>query len=102
MREPSGQIMTTRTRRTRQRTTRTDRNRDLCYRETKSRQFGNLHERMRYAIELLAQHPDLEGSELANALYDLETEVSFHVPATPPYGRRTIPAVETLPTRKDQ
>jgi hypothetical protein len=59
------------------------------YLGTPARQLGNLHERMRYVMELLREHTESVPHELANAIYDLETEVSYHTPAKPAYGRRS-------------
>lgn len=59
------------------------------YEETKPKQFGNLHERMRFAMELMLRHNDVIPAALWHAMYDLETEVKMHEPAMPPFGRRT-------------
>ena len=62
--------------------------------------LGNLHERMR-AVRTLAQKywetlSNDEGrrdyNNLYQAIWDLETEVSFYEAANPPYGRRETPA----------
>jgi uncharacterized membrane protein len=54
--------------------------------------LGNLHERMR-AVRTMMQMYREAGTPIPNdleqAIWDLETEVSFHVPAKPPYGKRT-------------
>ena len=54
-------------------------------------QFGNLHERMKYLVAALHAHEGgpREGT-LWQAVYDLETEVKYHKPANPPYGRRAV------------
>lgn len=59
------------------------------YDKTKPKQFGNLHERMRYAMELMQKHANDVPSDLWHAMLDLETEVKMHEPAMPPFGRRT-------------
>lgn len=58
------------------------------YLDAKPKQFGNLHERMKLVMELLKDDRDSISTELETALHDLETEVSYHKPAKPPYGRR--------------
>lgn len=61
------------------------------YDEAKPDQFGNLHERMKYVMELLKQHdPNSIGNNLWHAIYDLETEVKHTPPANPPFGRRSV------------
>ena len=54
--------------------------------------LGDLHERMR-CVRSLMQKCRADGAPLPNdleqAIWDLETEVSFYVPAKPPYGKRT-------------
>ena len=59
------------------------------YEAAEAKQFGNLHQRMKYLIAAAqkAGHHNL-GNEVWHAIWDLETEVSHHVPAEPPYGRR--------------
>lgn len=61
------------------------------YRNCKPKQFGNLHERMQYVMKLLNRGHTASSIEndLWHALFDLETEVSYHEPQKPPYGRRT-------------
>jgi len=65
-----------------------DREARAMYLAAKPKQFGNLHERMKYALELMRSDYDAVPSRLWHALCDLETEVKFHVPANPPFGRR--------------
>lgn len=60
------------------------------YMKKKPKQFGDLHERMRYAMELMLRHNDVIPSALWHAMYDLEIEVSYYTPVKPPYGRRTM------------
>lgn len=67
------------------------------YATAKPKQFGNLHERMQYVMKLLREKrtsPIIDdlffGDALWNALFDLQTEVSYHEPQSPPYGRRTL------------
>jgi hypothetical protein len=55
--------------------------------------LGNLHERMRAVRTLLEEYHaanTLLPNALVQAIYDLETEVSFYIPAKPPYGKRTV------------
>lgn len=53
--------------------------------------LGNLHERMT-AVMHLAEEVGLDKEvrfhDLLNAIYDLQTEVSYTTPAKPPFGRR--------------
>jgi hypothetical protein len=76
-------------------------NNDL-YIKSESKQFGNLHERMKWLLlchENLKTHVDSINDEsfkiayqnLSVAIMDLETEVSYSSVASPPYGRRHIP-----------
>lgn len=61
------------------------------YRRCSPVERGNLHERMKYVIDLLEMNRGQVpiGSDLWNAIYDLETEVSYHSPKIPPCGQRT-------------
>lgn len=68
------------------------------YRESIPRQLGNLHQRMKIVMDM-ARHlrsigvlGGLESQALWHALHDLELEVSYHVPADPPYGWRGLAA----------
>lgn len=67
-----------------------DRARRLKYLKTKPKHLGNLHERMQLVMEL-AQTAELykTNNELWGAIHDLQVEVSYLKPASPPYGRRT-------------
>jgi hypothetical protein len=56
----------------------------------KPKQFGNLHERMRYLRDLARERHDKIPSEVLTAIFDLETEVEGHKPANPPHGRRLV------------
>jgi hypothetical protein len=53
--------------------------------------LGTLHERMKAVIE---RGRELElwkiDNDLWQHIHDLQTEVSYHVPARPPYGRRIL------------
>jgi hypothetical protein len=62
------------------------------YNKCKSKQLGNLHERMRYVMELLAdcESESKMSVELWNAIADLELEVQFHEPKNPPIAKRNI------------
>ena len=60
----------------------------MTYEATAPKQFGNLHERMKYVMALLEAEKDNVSDKLWHAVFDLETEVKFHTPAEPPYGRR--------------
>lgn len=60
------------------------------YRGAKPRQFGNLHERMQFLIQLLQKHRREVPREIDVAIYDLETEVRHYKPTRPPYGQRSV------------
>jgi hypothetical protein len=59
------------------------------YSAAKPDDLGNLHERMKAVIER-AQEINLSRIDIVlwHHLFDLQTEVSFHEPALPPYGHR--------------
>lgn len=67
-----------------------DEERRRKYFQSEPKHLGNLHERMRYAMDLLEQECETVGDALWDALFDLELEVSYHVPQTPPYGQRGV------------
>lgn len=62
------------------------------YRASQAKQFGNLHERMKFAMERLQElyGCGVDINDLWQAMFDLQLEVSFHTPAEPPYGRRMM------------
>ena len=61
------------------------------YRAAEGKPFGNLHERMKLVLDLAGEAVLYRGHPaLWQALHDLATEVSYHEPAEPPYGRRPI------------
>jgi hypothetical protein len=62
----------------------------VAYDSCKPDQFGHLHERMKYLIEMMHKHRSSIHHEVETAIYDLETEVKYTLPAMPPFGRRTI------------
>ncbi len=54
--------------------------------------LGDLHERMRAVRTLMQKYREANTPvprDLAQAIWDLETEVSYYIPAKPPYGKRT-------------
>ena len=61
-----------------------------AYETTEPKQFGNLHERMKYVISLTQQHKKEVPNDLWHAIWDLELEVSYYKPANPPYGSRRV------------
>lgn len=61
------------------------------YENTNPKQLGNLHERMKYLLELAKAHENEIPTEVWHAIFDLEIEVKNHKPAMPPYGRRLEP-----------
>ena len=60
------------------------------YKKCKPVCLGNLHQRMKYAMEIMRRlgqdHVDIA---LWHAVFDLETEVQFFEPASPPFGHRS-------------
>lgn len=62
------------------------------YRECEPNQLGSMHERMKRVMQIASDEEVRKAipHELYDALCDLETEVSYHEPARPPYGRRQI------------
>lgn len=54
------------------------------------KQFGNLHERMKFVMAAMRRAVDLIPTDLWHAVHDLETEVSLHTPVDPPFGRRRV------------
>ena len=69
------------------------------YESAQAKQFGNLHERMKLAIVLCRERELWKDNNLWQAIHDLETEVSFHVPADPPFADRVVPLVFELGRR---
>jgi hypothetical protein len=65
------------------------------YEETPGKQFGNLHERMKYLLAV-CRNKLLVDDDVWQAICDLETEVRYHHPANPPYGRRTCSVDERV------
>jgi len=55
---------------------------------TSADSLGDLHERMRCVRTLAQENRESIPSDLYQAIFDLETEVGFYVPAKPPYGQR--------------
>jgi hypothetical protein len=90
--------------------TRKDKETIAAYNAAEPKQFGDLHERMKYLMakaqgyreqrEKRRKEPytgpsftdplECAFTELWHAIRDLETEVKPHTPAHPPYGRRTV------------
>jgi hypothetical protein len=64
------------------------------YHETEPRFLGTLHERMQHVMHLLRKSvgtfQGITSTDLWHAIHDLELEVSYTTPATPPYGKRTV------------
>jgi hypothetical protein len=66
------------------------------YYRSKPNQFGDLHEQMREAMEWLGkiQRTDIGGDpnvqRLLDVLCDLEIEVSYTEPSSPPMNHRTL------------
>lgn len=52
-------------------------------------QLGNLHQRMKLVMKVLANERDAVSNDLWQAIHDLEMEVKYTEPAKPPYSRRT-------------
>ena len=65
------------------------------YETAKSKPLGNLHQRMKHAIEVLNKFRkgnelefDTKFPGLSSAIYDLKTEVKFYRPEKPPLASR--------------
>lgn len=70
--------------------TKADRQHRQDYEQTEPKQMGNLHERMKYVMSIASEERELISGSFWQALCDLQLEVLHHVPANPPYGRRTM------------
>ncbi len=62
----------------------------LSYAEAKPKQFGNMHERMKYLIAVATEHEAEVPNDVWHAIWDLKTEVEGHTPIEPPFGRRVV------------
>jgi hypothetical protein len=61
-----------------------------AYLTIEAKRMGNLHERMRYLVKCLRGcTTDMVPEDFREAVYDLETEVMFYAPASPPFAKRT-------------
>jgi hypothetical protein len=59
------------------------------YRAAKPDALGDIHERMKAVIGRAREIAlDRIDKSLWHAIHDLQAEVSFHEPASPPYGHR--------------
>jgi hypothetical protein len=62
---------------------------EASYRAEPADSLGNLHQRMKAVVR---RGSEIElwkiDNDLWQFIHDLQTEVSFHVPARPPFGRR--------------
>ena len=78
-----------------------------AYEKAKPKQFGNLHERMKFVMKSLedargwkTSEPDPEFDDLyhdlVHGIFDLETEIKYYPAQKPPFGNR----VERRPIRK--
>jgi hypothetical protein len=64
----------------------------LEYEAAAPQQFGTLHERMKYLLACARRcHLHEFDNDTWQAIFDLETEVSCHQPARPPFGHRAWP-----------
>jgi hypothetical protein len=61
------------------------------YDEAKPKQFGNLHERMKFLIEVASARQPEVPTDAWHAIFDLETEVRGYRAIEPPFGRRPVP-----------
>jgi len=60
------------------------------YEACKAKQFGNLHERMKFLINAISDAGQEKiDVKIWHAVFDLETEVKYHKPTSPPYGRKS-------------
>ena len=73
------------------------------YAKAKPKQFGNLHERMKFLIQHAGKLEEATREARMNdrklmpgfgdvwhAIWDLETEIKGHTPDEPPHGRRVV------------
>ena len=59
------------------------------YEQTAPKFLGTLHERMKLVMEALrTAGPAAVSKDIWNTIHDLEVEVSYTVPADPPFGSR--------------
>jgi hypothetical protein len=59
------------------------------YERTEPKQFGNLHERMKFLMVCVEKHGEaVIPHDVRHAIWDLQTEVMHHKPITPPFGQR--------------
>jgi hypothetical protein len=73
------------------RTTPSDDSKTLeSYAKAKPKQFGNLHERMKFLLGLLSPGMDKNYPGLRVAIFDLETEVKHYRPEKTPFGHRAV------------
>lgn len=71
--------------------TKADKLRGRAYEAATPNDLGNLHERMKAVLERAHEiHLEKIDHVLWHRIYDLQTEVSMHEPAQPPYGHRHI------------
>jgi len=54
------------------------------------RQFGDLHQRMKFLMDLVQGRQGEFPNDVWHAIWDLKTEVENHVPENPPFGRRAV------------
>ena len=60
-----------------------------AYRDAEPRQFGTLHERMKWLIEAIQNGKSEISSDVREAVHELEAEIKHHVPAKPPFSKHT-------------
>lgn len=60
------------------------------YAEATPKQFGNLHERMKFLIKVAQEHEPEVPTDVWHAIWDLRIEVEGHSPIEPPLGRRPV------------
>ena len=58
------------------------------YAEAKPKQFGNMHERMKYLIAAATEDEAAVPQDVWHAICDLQTEVEGHTPIEPSFGPR--------------
>ena len=71
--------------------TKRDLERRAEYEAAEPNQLGNLHQRMKLVVKLCQERELWEDNELWQAIFDLQTEVSFHAPVNPPLAARIRP-----------
>lgn len=73
---------------------------NTAYKASEPKQFGTLHERMKYLVRFVQEDGHAIPHDVVTAIYDLETEVRYHAPAKPPFGRRMVKLTSATKPKK--